>query len=128
MTRAILVIDDNIIIREGLTEILDSSAATTFIAANGQEGLEILRLQRQNIALVLLDMKMPVMNGEQTYEKLQEIAPDVKVIVLTGLSKAEVQYRIGSLETPPYLQKPFEVDMLLHMVQTELASSLDPVA
>lgn len=117
MTHAILVVDDNITIREALTDILDTIAATVFTAANGQEGLEILQQQRQHIGLVLLDMNMPVMNGEQTYEKLQEIAPEVRVIVLTSLSKAEVQDRFGYQNPPPYLQKPFEVDMLLSMVQ-----------
>lgn len=129
MTEAILIVDDNITIREALTDILDSIAPTIFAAANGQEGLEILRQQRQNIALVLLDMSMPVMNGEQTYEKMKEITPDVKVIVLTSMSKAEVQYRVGYMEMPTYyLQKPFCVDVLLNMVQTELANSLSPVA
>ncbi|MFZ0545048.1 MAG: response regulator [Candidatus Promineifilaceae bacterium] len=128
MTGAILIVDDNISIREVLTDILDSIAATIFTAANGQEGLEILQQHRQIIGLVLLDMNMPVLNGEQTYEKLQEITPDVKVIVLTSLSKAEVQYRFGYLETPTYLQKPFEVDTLLNVVQAELANSLSSVA
>jgi DNA-binding NtrC family response regulator len=107
--------------REALTDTLDSSTAAIFTAANGQEGLEILRQQRENIGLVLLDMTMPVMNGEQTYEKMLEITPEVKVIVLTSMSIAEVLYRFGYLETPTYLQKPFEVDVLLNMVQTELA-------
>jgi DNA-binding NtrC family response regulator len=121
MIGAILIIDDNITMREALTDTLDSSTAAIFTAANGQEGLEILRQQRENIGLVLLDMTMPVMNGEQTYEKMLEITPEVKVIVLTSMSIAEVQYRFGYLETPTYLQKPFEVDVLLNMVQTELA-------
>lgn len=127
MTEAILIVDDNITIREALTDILDSIAPTIFAAANGQEGLEILRQQRQNIALVLLDMSMPVMNGEQTYEKMQKIAPDVKVIVLTSMSEAEVQYRVGYMEMPTYLQKPFDVSVLLNLVQTELANSLSLV-
>lgn len=127
MTRAILIVDDNVIMREALTDILDSIAATVYTAANGQEGLEILQQERQNIGLVLLDMNMPVMNGEQTYEKLQEIAPDVKVIVSTSLSQAEVNSRIGHLELPTYLQKPIDVDMLLNIVQSELTNRLSPV-
>ena len=128
MTRAILVVDDNLTIRQGLTEILGSMAVAIFTAANGQEGLEILRQQRQNIELVLLDMDMPVMNGEQTYKKLQQVAPEVKVIVLTSLTKAEVQARLGYRETPSYLRKPFEIDRLLHMVRTEFGNSLSPGA
>jgi CheY-like chemotaxis protein len=126
MTVAILVVDDNVTTRDALTDILVSIPATVFTAANGQEGLEILQQERQNIGLVLLDMNMPVMNGEQTYARLQIIAPDVKVIVSTSLSQAEVKARIGHLELPTYVQKPFDVDMLLNIVQSELTNSLSP--
>jgi CheY-like chemotaxis protein len=121
MTGAILVVDDNSYVREALIDILVSIGAAVFTAADGQEGLEILQQQRQYITLVLLDMNMPVMNGEQTYEKLQEIAPDVKVIVSTSLSQAEVQSRFKHRKLPPLLQKPFKVDTLLNVVHTELA-------
>ena len=53
MIGAILILDDNITMRQALTDILDSSAVTTFTAANGQEGLEILRQQLQNIARII---------------------------------------------------------------------------
>jgi CheY-like chemotaxis protein len=121
MTGAILVVDDNSYVREALIDILVSIGAAVFTASDGQEGLEILLQQRQHITLVLLDMNMPVMNGEQTYEKLQEIAPDVKVIVSTSLSQAEVQSRFKHRKLPPLLQKPFNVDTLLNVVHTELA-------
>lgn len=118
---AILVIDDNIVIREALTDILGSLLdIPVYTAANGHEGLQIY--QQQNIALVLLDMNMPVMNGEQTYEKLQQIAPQVKVIVSSSLSEAEASDRFGERKLPTFLRKPYDTESLLAVVQTELTS------
>lgn len=118
---AILVIDDNIIIREALTEILVFlTGMPVYTAANGHEGVQIFQQQRQGISLVLLDMNMPVMNGEQTCEKLQQIAPQVKVIVSSSLSQAEVRLRFGERELPTFLQKPYDINTLFNVVQTEL--------
>ncbi len=124
MTKAILVVDDNATIRKALTDILVSVAATVFTAANGQEGLEILQKERENIALVLLDMNMPVMNGEQTYQKVQEIAPEVKVIVSSSLSPAEARSRFGEWELPAFLQKPYDMRTLLNLVQLVCPASV----
>jgi CheY-like chemotaxis protein len=118
---AILIVDDDSTFREALTDVLSVTVAVVYTAANGQEGLEILQQQRQSISLVLLDVNMPVMNGEQTYEKLQEIAPDVKVIISSSLSQAEAKLRFSQRELPTYLQKPYDASTLLHVVQTELA-------
>jgi len=119
---AILVIDDNFAIREALTDILTFlPEMTVYTAADGQEGLQIFQQQQQHIALVLLDMNMQVMNGEQTYAILQEIEPEVKVIVSSSLSQAEARLRFRERELPTYLQKPYDLSTLLNVVQTELA-------
>lgn len=119
---AILVIDDNTAMREALTDILRFFLGIpVYTAANGHEGLQIYQ-QQQNIALVLLDMNMPVMNGEQTYEKLQQITPQVKVIVSSSLSQAEASHRFGSQKMPTFLRKPYDTESLLAVVQTELTS------
>ncbi len=120
---AILIIDDNTAIREALTDILGFFLGMpVFTAANGHEGLQIY--QQQNIALVFLDMNMPVMNGEETYEKLRQITPQVKVIVSSSLSEAEASHRFGERKLPTFLQKPYDTDRLLAVVQTELSSVL----
>ena len=118
---AILVIDDDTAIREALTDILSLlPEMPVYTAANGHEGLQVFQQQRQSITLILLDLNMPVMNGEQTYEKLQQIAPQVKVIVSSSLSPAEARLRFGEREMPTFLQKPYNIDTLFNVVQTEL--------
>ena len=119
---AILIIDDNFAIREALSDILSQFHTETpvYTAANGFEGVQIIQQQQQRIALVLLDMNMPLMNGEQTYEKLQQIAPQVKVIVSSSLNPAEARLRFGKQELPTYLQKPYDINVLFNAVQAEL--------
>ncbi len=118
---SILVIDDDIGIREALTEILGWLVnGSIFTATNGHEGLAIVQEQRQHIRLVMLDINMPLMNGEQTYAKLQKIAPEVKVIISTGLSHAEVVRRFAPHPLPPLLHKPYQIDLLSSMVRLAL--------
>jgi DNA-binding NtrC family response regulator len=119
----ILVIDDNRDIREALTEIFGFLLPELSVrtAANGHEGVQLFQKDWQSISLIMLDMNMPVMNGEQTYEKLQQIAPDVKVVVSSSLSQDEAKVRFGEQVLPTFLRKPYNTDTLLHVVKTALA-------
>ena len=120
----ILVIDDDMNIREALTDVFGVlTDATVYTAANGHEALQILQ-QYESIALVLLDMNMPVMNGEETYERLQQIAPAVRVIVSSSLSPDEARFRFGERELPVFLQKPYDVNKLLDVMQSLTAMDL----
>ena len=117
----ILVIDDNRGIREALTDVFTYLLdVPVYTAANGYEGLQIYRQQRESVALVLLDMNMPVMNGEETYQELRQIAPHVRVIISSSLSRAEVGHRLGQQQIPTFLPKPYDMDNLLAVVRTEL--------
>lgn len=112
---AILVIDDDQAIREALMDILGLiTVVTVYGAANGHEGLQFFQPVKQNIVLVFLDMNMPVMNGEETYARLQKIAPEVKVIISSSLSPEESRLRLGYHKPHAFLQKPFTVSTLFH--------------
>ena len=119
---AILVIDDDLTIREALMEILGFITPTTvYGAANGHEGLQFFHPEKHNIVLVFLDMNMPVMNGEETYTRLQQIAPEVKVIISSSLSPAETRQRLGQNKPSAFLQKPFSIDLLVQTLLTLFA-------
>ncbi|MEI2610411.1 MAG: response regulator [Candidatus Promineifilaceae bacterium] len=119
---AILVIDDEPDIREALTDILSMfTEVPVYAAANGHEGLQIFQQAQQPIVLVFLDMNMPVMNGEETYARLQQIAPEVKVIISSSLSQAETTHRLGQHKPPTLLQKSFGINTLLQTLVTLFA-------
>lgn len=118
----ILVIDDNRDIREALTDVFSYLLdVPVYTAANGYEGLQIYRQQQHSVALVLLDMNMPVMNGEETYYELRQIAPHVRVIISSSLGRVEVGHRLGQQAIPTFLPKPYDMDNLLAVVRAELA-------
>lgn len=116
--RAVLIIDDDTAVREVLSDILSVFLEVIiFTAGNGREGLQIYQEQRQHIILIILDIEMPMMNGPQTYEQLQQFAPRVNVIVSSSLSLEEARSRFGEGKLPTFLQKPYGVEALLRVLQ-----------
>lgn len=116
--RAVLIIDDDSAVREVLSDILRVFLKVIiFTAANGSEGLQIFHEQQQHINLIILDIEMPVMNGPQTYDQLQQVAPQVDVIVSSSLSLEEARSRFAEGKLPTFLQKPYGVEALLSVVQ-----------
>ncbi len=117
---SVLIIDDNLGIREALADILEHvTDREIFTAVNGQEGLNIIQEQEQpQINLIILDMNMPVLNGEQTYAKLQEVAPEAKVIISSSLNQIEVASRLKPHAIPSLLRKPYDIDNLYHTIKT----------
>lgn len=121
--RAVLIIDDDRAVREALSDILSIFLdVIIFTAGNGREGLQIYQEQRQHIALIILDIEMPVMNGPQTYEQLRQVAPQVNVIVSSSLSREEAMSRFGASKLPVFLQKPYGVEALLSLLKPLVGS------
>lgn len=121
--QAVLIIDDDTAVREALSDILSVFLEIIiYTAANGREGLKIYQEQRQHITLIILDIEMPVMNGPQTYKQLQQLAPQVNVIVSSSMSLEEAQSRFGEGKLPTFLQKPYGVEALLSLLQPLIES------
>lgn len=121
--RTILVVDDDGAIREVASDILVDHGFTVVTAANGQEGIDQFRRLQNQVGLVLLDMKMPGMNGKQTYQLLREIEPDIKVIFMSGYSETEVTTQLGDGWALPFLAKPYSADFLTGQVRQMLVTA-----
>jgi len=67
---------------------------------------------QHEIAAVILDLTMPVLDGEQTFHQLRQIRPDVKVILSSGYTSLEVSRRFSKGGLAGYLKKPFDTDEL----------------
>ena len=110
----ILVVDDELIIRDSLKEWLAEEGFSVDMAASGPEALD--RLTRQSYQLMLLDIKMPGMDGVEVLQKAREYSPDLKVIMMTAYATVETAVdamKIGALD---YLVKPFDPAALVPMV------------
>ncbi|MEZ4728827.1 MAG: response regulator [Caldilineaceae bacterium] len=121
--QTVLVIDDEEAIREVAADILTDHGFHVMTASSGSEGIEQFRQLQKQVGVVLLDMKMPGMNGKQTYQVLRQIEPNVKVIFMSGYSETEVSTQVGSGQPLPFLSKPYSADLLTHYVRQMLLAA-----
>ena len=115
--RMILVVEDNWINREILTEIL-SDSYTVLEAENGQDALALLRKRGDDIALILLDIQMPVMDG---YSFLDQIRGDenlslIPVIVMTQSNREQDEVEALAHGATDFVPKPYRPQVILHRV------------
>src|SRR3989304_9053284 len=82
----ILLIDDDPLVRQLSREYLESNGVPVVTAADGQEALVLFEDLHDDIAVVVLDLMMPKMNGRDCWRRLRELDPDVRVLVTTGCS------------------------------------------
>ncbi len=94
------------------TKILQKLGYRTITAGSGQDAIERFRKQRDEIDLVILDMIMPDMNGEQTYLNLKRLDPDVKVLLSSGYSIDGQAAKIMQQGCNGFIQKPFHLQHL----------------
>jgi DNA-binding response OmpR family regulator len=116
----ILTIDDEPEILEILKQCLESEGFQVLAAAGSKNGIEVYEKRWQEIGLVLLDYLMPDMTGDLVFECLQQINPDVRVLLLTGCDE-QVARKMFETGLRGYIQKPFYVDDLAQRVREELA-------
>jgi|GEM_PF-686958 len=103
----ILVIDDEPIIRDMAKQMLEKMGYEVLLAEDGEKGLEIYRKEKETIALVLLDLVMPKMNGRQTFIALKEMEPQVKILLSSGFNPDDSLEDLFSQETMGFIQKPY---------------------
>ncbi len=103
----ILVIDDEDSVRTVARGILTEKGYTVLEAENGAKGMSIYNENFEKIDLVLLDMSMPVMSGEKTYEELKKINPSVKVLLSSGFGMDDRVINLKSQGIDDFIEKPF---------------------
>lgn len=114
-----LVIDDEMAVREAISDILSEAGMHTVEAANGRDGLLLFHEHRKRIDLVILDMKMPIMNGADTHHALRLIDPDIPIILSSGYTDAMTLPAEDSRRTA-FLPKPYGMDELIQVVHSQL--------
>jgi len=117
----VLVVDDEEIVRKMSAAALESRGFRVLEAENGLEALDLLCLN-PSIAIVILDLTMPVMTGEDTLPLIRQIAPHVPVILSSGFGQIEIQRRFAKSGIAGVLQKPYTVSGILDVVRSALRS------
>ncbi|MDI6802542.1 MAG: PAS domain S-box protein [Bacteroidota bacterium] len=114
--RTILVIDDEDMLRSLLTEMLTDSGYKVLVASNGLEAIEIYQKQKNEIDLVISDIGMPKMGGEETFKQLKLMRGDVKLIFISGFLEIEKKIELENLGICGFIQKPFQAYQLLNFI------------
>lgn len=116
----VLVVDDEEAIREAVRDILELVEIQSILAANGREAIELFVQNRDRIRAILLDLRMPVMSGSETYEKLRELDRDVRIILSSGYDEKMSTLDFTADEALKFLRKPYALDALLSCVQAAI--------
>ncbi|MDO4522445.1 MAG: response regulator transcription factor [Eubacteriales bacterium] len=114
----VLVADDQELIRQSLQIVLDSkeNIEVTDVAANGQEVIQCVRRQRPDV--ILMDIRMPKMDGVQCTKIIKENYPDIKIIILTTFDDDEFVYNALKFGASGYLLKGVSMDELVDAIVT----------
>lgn len=122
-TGTILIVDDEEAIRNLLSDTLSGLGYNTIEASNGKEAINFYLSNKDTIDLVILDLIMPVMGGEETLIRLREINPDVKVLIATGYGVSETLKDIlRDRGIKGFINKPFNIAEISEMIKTVLST------
>ena len=120
-TGTILLIDDEKMILDVGLELLEELGYTVLSAMSGQEAIDVFQKDQDNIDLVIMDMIMPGMGGGETFDRLKEINPEVKVLLSSGYSINGQATKIIQRGCDGFIQKPFNMNQLAEKIQKILA-------
>ncbi|MFH1701794.1 MAG: SLC13 family permease [Candidatus Zixiibacteriota bacterium] len=113
----ILLVDDENKFRSDLAERLNLRGYETLEAENGESAIKVSRSD-YDIDVILLDLKMPGLSGEQTLEEIKKYRPAVQVIMLTGHGSMASAMETGRLEAFDFLEKPCEIEKLIQTIES----------
>ena len=111
-TETILLVDDEDMIIDVGCDILKKLGYEVLTAKSGKEAIEIYRINQKQIDLVILDLVMPEMDGGDTYDRLRDVNPDIRVLLSSGYSINGRAEKILSRGCDGFIQKPFDIKHL----------------
>ncbi len=119
----VLVVDDELEVRQVLREFLSSRGYDVTTASGGAEAVAIVETIKPD--LILLDVAMPDMDGVETLKRIVAIEPALAVIMVTANSDIGTTSKLLALGAVDYVPKPFDLDYLDQAVSTQVTAAQD---
>ena len=116
----VLLVDDEETIRALGARMLASLGLRRCSAADGREALEVYAEHRDEISLVVLDLTMPHMDGEETFRELRRLDPEVRVVMSSGYTEQDVTARFAGKGLAGFVQKPYTLAQLKEQLRMAL--------
>ncbi|MDQ7785466.1 MAG: PAS domain S-box protein [Desulfomonilaceae bacterium] len=116
-TETILLVDDEMFVRDLGRRMLERAGYTVLAASNGREAVSLYEREKNRIALVILDLMMPDMGGKECFRNLREIDPGVQVLIASGHASGETLTEAAALGAKGFVGKPYNMAQLLGSVR-----------
>jgi two-component system phosphate regulon sensor histidine kinase PhoR len=110
----VLVVDDEKVVRDGCHRVLTGKNYEVITAENGRQAMNTLA--KKSVDIILLDLKMPVMSGEEVLEKTYTQYPDIPVIIITGHGTIDTAVECMKKGAYDFITKPFQIDQFLLII------------
>ena len=118
----VLVADDEEIVRRLAKTTLESHGYRVLLAANGRDAIDLMREMPGAISVVILDLTMPIVSGDEAMRELKKIQPGVPIVLSSGYTEAEVRERFETGEVAGFIKKPYTTGHLRATIRAALES------
>lgn len=119
----LLVVDDEVSVCQITKQTLEAFGYQVLTATDGTEAVAVFAEHRQSIALVIMDIAMPIMDGPRTIRALKKLKPDIRIIASSGIVLEDHLNLEPALAPNAFLQKPYTSGRLLHTIGTVLRAN-----
>jgi PAS domain S-box-containing protein len=117
----VLVVDDEPAVLDMVASVLDEAGIPWVAATDGEAAVRLFEERRRDIHLVLLDLSMPGLSGEDTFEALRRIDPQARVLLSSGYAEAEATRRFAGRGLSGFMQKPYRPEALVEAIRRALS-------
>ncbi|VAW34296.1 diguanylate cyclase/phosphodiesterase (GGDEF & EAL domains) with PAS/PAC sensor(s), partial [hydrothermal vent metagenome] len=116
----VLIIDDEAAVRETVSDVLELEGIDVLTAVNGKKGVATYKEHIDSVDLVLLDLSMPGLSGQETFAKLQTLDPNVRILLSSGYSETDATRGFDSPPLVDFIQKPYRLNTFLHLIRKHI--------
>lgn len=108
----VLLIDDEAVVREIGSEMIESLGISCITAENGEQGIQVYKENKTDIVLVILDIEMPGLSGDKVFDILKNINPGLKILVISGYAQNYLETKYFKRKLEHFMPKPFQFKQL----------------
>ena len=117
----ILLVEDEMVVRESVRDWLVEDGYDVEVVETGEEALE--KVKQEEYGVIVLDLRLPGIDGLQVFEQAKELKPDTKGVIITAYPSRETRDKAKRLGLLDFLSKPFKVDDLEKLIEAALGEA-----